>query len=565
MSDALLVNPREYDVDLHDVYAAFMWNHSFASYFTTFNDFLAFGWGAIVVTDKKTGRGHVAIRSAGPDGHAAAGNGSSGQGALGGTVQQFARMIKVRFGESLPKLPNQLPIDPFESKPRLIRIINDLTTFKRLQATIPSAELNAKRKKLRAGDPWEVQAMWSSRNHTFLALEVVWWERGNGVVLEAGVTAMRCRNIDALDSWPPIPDENYRRAHYVVSDWLDKAKNKHESPYAYMAALEKVLNATISTLSSPESDSQPNTLVIVAIGEASRLHDLHNVHIPANVMIIDLPHFERCLFRMSTQSHGPSGSNSPNSPAGSALGENGNNGGGRPAGLRHYRSKSFNHLQSQPQRDPAQLLSLRGMLSQLSIPVPHQIPISNSGNTAFYVLLLFHMLIDKECSPPAVLTQQPTQQSAVQGMPQPPMYPHMVYPHFQIYPAMYSSPLAQHAPNGTGPSSRQHRNSTMSARQPTPATTAHPATSGGGFKRSTTMYWDDPQPLGPVSQQLTPHAAHHPASQPPMERKKSGGDLPHSMSRMTLNGAGGAYQRERRESLLARPTEHARRHADAEK
>lgn len=30
------------------------------------------------------------------------------------------------------------------------------------------------------------------------------------------------RNIDALDSWPPLPDENYRRSHYVVSEWLDK-------------------------------------------------------------------------------------------------------------------------------------------------------------------------------------------------------------------------------------------------------------------------------------------------------------------------------------------------------
>ncbi|KAJ9099272.1 hypothetical protein QFC21_004153 [Naganishia friedmannii] len=527
MSDAVLVNPREYDVDLHDVYAAFMgyferkgfqwWNHSFASYFTTFNDFLAFGWGAIVVTDKKTGRGHVAIRSASPDSHV--GNGSSGQGALGGTVQQFARMIKVRFGESLPKLPNQLPIDPFESKPRLIRIINDLTTYKRLQATICSAELNAKRKKLRAGDPWEVQQLWSSRNHTFLALEVVWWEKGNGVVLEAGVTAMRC-------------------------------------------------SATISTLSSPESDSQPNTLVILAMGEASRLHDLRNVNIPANVMVIDLPHFERSLFRMSTQNHGPSGSNSPNSPAGSAFGENGNNGAARPAGLRHYRSKSFNHSQNQPQRDPAQLLSLRGMLSQLSMPVPHQIPISNSGNAAFYVLLLFHLLIDKECSPPAVLTQQPNQPSTVQGMPQQTMYtmPHMAYPHFQIYPAIYSSPLAQHAPNRTGSPSRQHRNSTVVPRQSVAATgPAHPATTGGAFKRSQTMYWDDPQPLGPVSQQLAPHAHHHPGTQPPMERRRSS-DLPHSMSRMTLNGgAGGAYQRERRESGLARPTEHARRQATDER
>ena len=100
--------------------------------------------------------------------------------------------------DTLSRLPatdpyGQLPIDPFESKPRIIRIINDLTTYKRLQATIPSAELNARRKRLRAGDPGEVMALWNSRNHTFLALEVVWWEKGNGVVLEAGVAAMRCR------------------------------------------------------------------------------------------------------------------------------------------------------------------------------------------------------------------------------------------------------------------------------------------------------------------------------------------------------------------------------------
>lgn len=278
-------------------------------------------------------------------------------------------------------------------------------------------------------------------------------------------------------------------------------------------------------------------------------------------MIIDLPHFERSLFRMSTQSHGPSGSNSPNSPAGSALGENGNNGTGRPPGLRHYRSKSFNHSQLQSQRDPAQLLSLRGMLSQLSIPVPQQIPISNSGNAAFYVLVVFHLLIDKECSPPAVLTQQPTQTSAVPGMPQQQsMYTmqHMAYPHFQIYPTMYSSPLAQHAPNRTGSPSRHHRNSTINARQSVAAPgLVHPGTSGGAFKRSTTMYWDDAQPLGPVSQQLTPQA------QPAMERRSS--DLPHSMSRMTLNGGGGTYQRERRESGLGRATEHARRQANGDK
>ncbi|KAJ9100971.1 hypothetical protein QFC19_005367 [Naganishia cerealis] len=316
-------------------------------------------------------------------------------------------------------------------------------------------------------------------------------------------------------------------------------------------------------------------LVIIAVGDASRLQDLRNVHIPANVMIIDLPHFERSLFRLSTTgSYGPSGSNSPNSPAGSFMGENGSGGTG-PAGLRHYRSRSFNHLQPQPQRDPAQLLSLRGMLNQLCIPVPHQIPISNSGNTAFYVLLLFHMLIDKECSPPAVLTQQPSQVSPVpQGLPAQSKYsmPHFAYPHFQIYPAMYSSPLAQHAPNRTGSPSRQHRVSTSGTRQATPAITAtasaptNPPT-GGAFKRSTTMYWDDPQPLGSVSQQLTSNHQQHLSGpqQPPIERRRSG-DLPRNMSRMTLNdGVAGSYQRERRESGPARPTDLARRQASGDK
>ena len=34
----------------------------------------------------------------------------------------------------------------------------------------------------------------------FLALEITWWEKGNGVMLEAGICACRCRNIDAMVS-----------------------------------------------------------------------------------------------------------------------------------------------------------------------------------------------------------------------------------------------------------------------------------------------------------------------------------------------------------------------------
>lgn len=262
-------------------------------------------------------------------------------------------------------------------------------------------------------------------------------------------------------------------------------------------------------------------------------------------MVIDLPHFERSLFRLSQSGNGhaqqPSGSNSPNSPVGSIFGDG--TVGARPAGLRHYRSKSLNHMQTQPPRDPSQLLSLRGMLAQLSVPVPHHVPISNSGNAAFYVLLVFHMLIDKECVPPAVLTQQqqqPQQHHQPQGLPQAAgyMYPmtHMPYPHLQIYPPAVSSPLAQpHLPARTGSPSRVHRAPNPQSGPPT-----------GAFKRSTTMYWDEPQqPLGAAS--YVGNSMNH-AVAPPIERRRSG-DLPTSMSRMTLNG-GPPAGRERRESGL---------------
>lgn len=367
-----------------------------------------------------------------------------------------------------------------------------------------------------------------------------------------------------------------------------------ESQPVSMSALEKILkyaicslwrlvtdqsaltvSATISTLASPESESQANTLVIVSVNDSSRLQDLRNVHIPSNVMMIDLPHFERSLFRFA-QTGGPnhslqqSGSNSPNSPVGSSFGEGGN-AGVRPAGLRHYRSKSLNHMQSSsPPRDPSQLLSLRGMLAQLSVPVPHHIPISNSGNAAFYILLVFHMLIDKECVPPAVLTQQQQQQQQPHHQSAPPaaaagyaMYPmtHMPYPHLQIYPPAVSSPLAAqpHVPSRTGSPSRVHR-----------APNRQSAPPPGTFRRSTTMYWDEPQqPLGAAAAAAASSAhlgnsatMHH--APPHIERRRSG-DLPTSMSRMTLNG-GPPVQRERKESGLTRPAgESARRQTSGDR
>lgn len=115
----------------------------------------------------------------------------------------------------------QLPVSPAESNPRPIRLVTDLNSYKRLAATIPSAELNAKRKRLRQGDVATVGKLWRQRMRewgihreegpwltvlrplaldNFLALEITWWEKGNGVILEAGICACRCRNIDAMVS-----------------------------------------------------------------------------------------------------------------------------------------------------------------------------------------------------------------------------------------------------------------------------------------------------------------------------------------------------------------------------
>jgi hypothetical protein len=44
----------------------------------------------------------------------------------------------------------------------------------------------------------------------FLALELTWWEKGNGVVLEAGICACRCRNIDAMVSFAATVEPWFR-------------------------------------------------------------------------------------------------------------------------------------------------------------------------------------------------------------------------------------------------------------------------------------------------------------------------------------------------------------------
>jgi hypothetical protein len=68
--------------------------------------------------------------------------------------------------------PRQLPIEPYETKPRIQRLINDLASYKRLAATIPAAQVHALKKKVRNGDIKECAALWGSRNRELASL--VW-------------------------------------------------------------------------------------------------------------------------------------------------------------------------------------------------------------------------------------------------------------------------------------------------------------------------------------------------------------------------------------------------------
>jgi hypothetical protein len=209
-------------------------------------------------------------------------------------------------------------------------------------------------------------------------------------------------------------------------------------------------SATISALAEPEADTL-NPLVILTIGDSSRLSELKNVHIPSNVSFIDVSSLERSLYRASM-----------------------------------VQQASPQDLANSPP------LSLRGMLHQLAIPTPPHIPISNSGNAAFYMMLVFQMLVDRECQIPPVL-QMPTQ-------------PQMPYPTMQIYPPVMTPPMMpairpsfsrsnsprratkamlpidELVPQITGGNRSSHRVSAVQGEQ---------RNGQGHMKRAQTMYWDE--------------------------------------------------------------------------
>ncbi|KAF9458856.1 hypothetical protein BDZ94DRAFT_1200459, partial [Collybia nuda] len=308
MSDFTVVDPKGWSHDLHSIYSAYIgyfqlhavpwYERSWGHLFRTFAAFLAFEWPAITVTDAWTRRPHIVTRAS--------------------SVGAFVRMVKTRFGETLPQPPNILLITPFETSPRPLRTLNDYPSYKRLHATLPATALSALKARVRAGDPSAVRALWGEpfsgpaggRDKTFLAIDFEWNERNVKSVLEWGYAAVRCGHLDALGHWPPIPDTNYRKGHYIVAEHVDKVVSRKTTPsipwhYAFGDSqvipknkLPDVIEAVISSLASPDSETAPNTLVLVGhgvSGDLARLEEM-GIKLPHNVLILDTAAYERALY-----------------------------------------------------------------------------------------------------------------------------------------------------------------------------------------------------------------------------------------------------------------------------
>ncbi|TCD71135.1 hypothetical protein EIP91_012083 [Steccherinum ochraceum] len=158
--------------------------------FESFEEFLTFSWPVITVTDTVTGRAHIVTRLT--------------------SIGAFIKMIKTRFGETLPMVDNLMLVRPFETSQRHLRTITEHTAYKKLHSSLPAVRLTALKARVRAGDPKFVRELWESRDKTFLAIDFEWSERNQSSCLEWGYAAVRCGHLDNLGLWPPDPDPNYR-------------------------------------------------------------------------------------------------------------------------------------------------------------------------------------------------------------------------------------------------------------------------------------------------------------------------------------------------------------------
>ncbi|KAI0323019.1 hypothetical protein OF83DRAFT_1090271 [Amylostereum chailletii] len=359
MSDFQLVDIQGWEYDLHSIYTAYIgyfqqhnipwYDRSWGHLFGSFEDFLSFSWPVVTLTDVRTGRAHIVTRVT--------------------SIGAFVKMVKTRFGDTLPLADlHILKVTPFESQQRHLRTISDYAGYHKLHGTLPAVVLGALKTRVRGGDPKTLFDLWNRREKTFLAIDFECSERNAATVLEWGYAAVRCGHLETVGSWPPIPEDNYRKGHYIVSETVDKLQNRHNPTYPWQYAfgesqvvarsrLPQIVQAIIGSLASPDSETISNSLVLVthSINEDFRRLEEMKIKIPHNVLVIDIVASENSLFR---------------------------------AGLR---GAMLDAKTGQP-RQPNSSLSLRSLVHSLSMNIEY--PLHNSGNDAFVCLLALQLLLD---------------------------------------------------------------------------------------------------------------------------------------------------------------------------
>lgn len=364
MADFRLVNPEGWEYDLQSVYSAYIgyfqlhnvpwYDRTWGQFFETFEQFLGFSWPVITVTDSWTGRAHIVTRLT--------------------TVGAFIKMIKTRFGETLPTPDNMLKVAHFETSQRHLRNVADWATYKKLYTTLPAVALAAFKTRVRAGEPKAIRELWAKRDKTFLAIDFEWSERNPATFLEWGYAAVRCGHLEAVGAWPPMPESNYRKGHYIIGDYVDKIVNKHCPTYPWQYAwgdsqviprtkLPQIVQSVISSLVSPDAETTANSLVLVGHGVSSDIQRLEEtkIKIPHNVLIIDTASFERALFN---------------------AGERG----------------TMHDPKTGKLRAQGSTLSLGGLLHSLGIDPP--CALHNAGNDAFLCLLALQKMMEPGTTTP---------------------------------------------------------------------------------------------------------------------------------------------------------------------
>jgi hypothetical protein len=138
---------------------------------------LSFSWPVITATDAYTGRAHIVTRMT--------------------SIGAFVKMIKTRFGDTLPVVDNVVKVHPLETHHRHLRTISDYPSYKKLHATLRAVRLSALKIRIRLGEPRAIQELWDLRDKSFLAIDFESSERNAASILEWGYATVRCGHLDA--------------------------------------------------------------------------------------------------------------------------------------------------------------------------------------------------------------------------------------------------------------------------------------------------------------------------------------------------------------------------------